>query len=492
MSRMLLVLWILFLYVGLSVCLDNGKPVSCIIHNCIACMSNVDCPSNYLCSTSNSTLINPIGFCYVEPLLAVFSWRKLVGSVLVFVAAIFASGTGGLGSGGLYISILIVVQNLRPAVAIGLTQAALFGSALAGFILFLRTPHPIFPEKCPFDYNTLLLLLPLTIVGSMLGIYVHLTCPTWFVLIFLLIVLIVAAYKSIAVVVARYESDAASITSEDGSVLDSAAVKKSTSYNLLIRATIPEAASERELLKPKSKITPARLRFALPGTTWKIVVICLLFLLAVLLAFLRSGRNGYSSITMQPVCSVYFWYLSLAQIPFYFLVTFIFAAILIREQSKNDTMLAIQDSEMIVTNAKAFLFPLAGLTLGLISSLIGFGGVILITPLFSGLGLHPLVLAGTSALVHLTTTGISLANFEVTGMLVEDYAVWFFVLALIGQFIGHLILYPWVKSLNNPKLVALVVCIIILAAAICLVTVGTIDILEDVRLSHNLTFHWFC
>ena len=210
------------------------------------------------------------------------------------------------------------------------------------------------------------------------------------------------------------------------------------------------------------------------------------------LAFIRSGKEGYSYITHFKVCSNEFWMFTLLPIPVFILITTIIAIMLIREQSRADVAVSIVESELIVNTPRAFLFPLAGLALGIISSLIGFGGVVLITPLFSDLGINPLILAGTSALVHLFSTAIALANLEVIGLILSDYTLWYAVIAFIGQIIGHLFIHPWVKNLQQPRNVAITVCAVVLMSTVVLVTFGVMDILTDFSSQHNLKFQWFC
>jgi len=70
-----------------------------------------------------------------------FLWNDLVGMVIWFLTAGVAMACG-VGGGGIYVPLGILLFQFAPKQASGLSQASIFGASLGGLLLNCRGHHP--------------------------------------------------------------------------------------------------------------------------------------------------------------------------------------------------------------------------------------------------------------------------------------------------------------------------------------------------------------
>lgn len=154
----------------------------------------------------------------------------LIGAVVWFIVAGFSTA-GGIGGGGLYVPLGILLLQFSPKQSSGLSQAAIFGAALGALLLNLNTRHPAtkirsvpgIPDPdhdgsrtimAPFkadelqkytgkfytrpviDYDLTLFLSPMILSGAVLGVMVQKILPNWAYLMIATLVLALTAHKT--------------------------------------------------------------------------------------------------------------------------------------------------------------------------------------------------------------------------------------------------------------------------------------------------------
>lgn len=101
------------------------------------------------------------------------------GLTLALIAAsCFLAAGGGLGGGALLVPIYLVVAKLEAHQAIGLSNLTICAGALASFFINVRRQHPTRPGFI-INWNMVLMLEPLTVLGAMVGGYVNKVQPPW-------------------------------------------------------------------------------------------------------------------------------------------------------------------------------------------------------------------------------------------------------------------------------------------------------------------------
>jgi uncharacterized membrane protein YfcA len=105
------------------------------------------------------------------------------------------SNAGGIGGGGLLIPLLILVLNFYTHEAIPISKLMIFSGAITSFILGFRQKHP-FRESITIDYNIPLLLVPMLLFGTMVGVTLNKITPPWLILVNLTLILVINTYKT--------------------------------------------------------------------------------------------------------------------------------------------------------------------------------------------------------------------------------------------------------------------------------------------------------
>jgi uncharacterized membrane protein YfcA len=156
-----------------------------------------------------------------------FLWNDLFGALVWFFMGGIATACG-VGGGGIYVPLGILLIQFSPKQASGLSQCSIFGATLGGLILNVQDRHPankitdapgVVDEKgrivqgssnTPNDsssetklytrprinYDMTLYLAPIEMAGAVLGVLIQIFLPNWAYLMVAGIVLSVTAYKT--------------------------------------------------------------------------------------------------------------------------------------------------------------------------------------------------------------------------------------------------------------------------------------------------------
>jgi hypothetical protein len=117
------------------------------------------------------------------------------GLIMIVIGSAL-SNAGGIGGGGLLIPILLLVLKFYTHEAIPISKLMIFTGALTSFILGFRQKHPV-RNSITIDYNIPLLLVPMLLFGTMVGVTLNKVTPPWLILISLTAVLIINTYKTL-------------------------------------------------------------------------------------------------------------------------------------------------------------------------------------------------------------------------------------------------------------------------------------------------------
>lgn len=181
-----------------------------------------------------------------------FLWFDIAGTFVWFLTAGIATACG-VGGGGIYVPLGILLLRFPPKNASGLSQASIFGASLGGLIVNIRNRHPDthirdtkgkpsevqsgkitsyeknkgpaeieadrqaylasgdgerkFYTRPVIDYNMALFLAPMEMAGAVLGVIIQRLFPNWLFLIFAAVILGFTAYKTFKKFLAAYKKD---------------------------------------------------------------------------------------------------------------------------------------------------------------------------------------------------------------------------------------------------------------------------------------------
>lgn len=144
------------------------------IHESHACESTTDCLALGLHDTICRSSV------CMEDKLFPLSRTEITGSIGAFIANVLAAGSG-LGGGGLLVPLYILLMGLSSHEAIPLSKATIFGSAIASFIINVRSKHPLSRNRPLIDYETMLMMEPMTLAGTIIGVNMNAVFPEWLI-----------------------------------------------------------------------------------------------------------------------------------------------------------------------------------------------------------------------------------------------------------------------------------------------------------------------
>ncbi|KAL7461966.1 hypothetical protein ACHAXS_002373 [Conticribra weissflogii] len=268
---------------------DGGATFHCPNCNDIQvsdCSSQCD---GYLFGDSNH------GICYDRKLFHVrgnvvgdpenhypFLWIDIAAAIVWFLAAGVATACG-VGGGGIYVPLGILLLRFPPKAASGLSQASIFGASLGGLIVNIRNRHPDefiretkgspleghpgkivpyekdltkaeievdrkryleggdgkrkFYTRPVIDYDMALFLAPMEMAGAVLGVIVQRLFPDWLFLSFAALILAFTSYKTYVKFVTAFRKEKAK--REESKLRESVAETKRTSVSVSVSSSVP-------------------------------------------------------------------------------------------------------------------------------------------------------------------------------------------------------------------------------------------------------------
>eukprot|EP00466_Bigelowiella_natans_P016887 jgi/Bigna1/80325/fgenesh1_pg.70_\ len=128
-------------------------------------------------------------------LLPPLASKETITVALAFLTVFIASGVG-VGGGGILVPLYTLVLGVGRA-AVPLSNATIFGASIVNLVLYGRERHPI-AQRPLVDWDLILAMEPMTIVGALVGSYLNKVLPSWFTSICLTTVLTLTTYRMIA------------------------------------------------------------------------------------------------------------------------------------------------------------------------------------------------------------------------------------------------------------------------------------------------------
>jgi len=117
-----------------------------------------------------------------------------VGTVL---AVALCSG-GGIGGGGILVPLFILLDGLDEHHAVPLSKVVIFGAAFTDFWLYRDLRHPVQKWRSLINYDLAVIMEPLILFGTVVGVLLNVILPTLVIGILLIILLSYTAYRMFA------------------------------------------------------------------------------------------------------------------------------------------------------------------------------------------------------------------------------------------------------------------------------------------------------
>lgn len=128
--------------------------------------------------------------------------------VIITFLTITMSAPAGTGGGGVLVPMYIIVGQFSPHGAIPLSKATIFGGAIANNFFNIRRRHPR-ADRPVIDYHTVVLLEPILLLGTVIGVFTNALSPGWLITIMLVGTLTFVTYRTYQKGQAAYRTETA-------------------------------------------------------------------------------------------------------------------------------------------------------------------------------------------------------------------------------------------------------------------------------------------
>jgi len=144
---------------------------------------------------------------------------SIICGVALFLAGVLCSA-GGIGGGGVYVTVLMVAGQLSPHDAVPLSKAVVFCGSLSSLVLNLRKsllkPADGGQAKTLIDYNICRLVVPSALFGTLLGVLLNSQIAPWVIVAMLVGILVVMTLMSSKEFYKHYTEEGAVSTDSSG------------------------------------------------------------------------------------------------------------------------------------------------------------------------------------------------------------------------------------------------------------------------------------
>eukprot|EP00743_Colponemidia_sp_Colp-15_P007836 GILK01008486.1.p1 GENE.GILK01008486.1~~GILK01008486.1.p1 ORF type:complete len:545 (-),score=85.29 GILK01008486.1:211-1803(-) len=470
------------------------------------------------------------GICTHKGLLP-FTYIDVIGAIISVLGSAF-SNAGGIGGGGIMVPVLILLYAFSPHDAIPLSKVTVFSGAVVRFWLTYKVRHPD-ADKAVTDYDTAMVLEPLVLAGTMIGVVLNRMLPGWIILFLLTVVLLITTWTTVrkslelwAKETASHELSAAlyndkpnstgnkapqfielTETGTDATAFDipTVPIQLTLSQNRAkqMQQSIdtyqpPRSAAERSVSQadpehdsqPLTRMSSEEVERALEDirrrearvVQWdKIGFIFVSYAAVVLASLSRGGHGALSPFGVEP-CGAVYWLITVAFFVFSCVYTWYLVRKVIREHElKVRVRYVFTKGDVIWTFKSAIRYSLLGVVAGIAAGMLGIGGGMILGPMLLEMGMVPQVSAATSSYMVLFTSSSTTFQFLVLGMLRPDYAPLMLAFAFFGAVLGVKTTDTLVAKFRRSSIIVVALAVVIGISAILIPSFGLVNTIADYR-----------
>lgn len=368
-----------------------------------------------------------------------------LGTLLVALGLLVAA-SGGIGGGGILVPLYILVYGFKPKRAIALSNFTILGASIMNMVLNFpkRHPNPRVDRPC-VDWDLVVVMQPLTIAGTLLGAFIGLILPDSIVIILLIILLGFTTYTTLNKGISQYRREtelqetktakdimreALEENEQDEATEEQSGLLSSDETNEEVRASFDRSPMDPELVEiiEREKSSPM----------YKITVLTTMFAGIIILNVLKGGKGGYGS-AIGITCGSFAYWMLTAFIFVWIIGIFIYLRNFLIDEWKIKKRLRyrFEEGDIEWNYENTLYFPAVCTLAGVFAGMFGIGGGIVMGPLMLQMGIHPLVVSATSAVMIFYTAFTGTSAYVAFGTLKWDYAWFLFVVGLLATAIGQ-------------------------------------------------------
>ncbi|XP_028802247.1 sulfite exporter TauE/SafE family protein 3-like isoform X2 [Neltuma alba] len=410
------------------------------------------------------------GYQHVWPEMK-FGWPIIAGTFIASLGGAFGS-VGGVGGGGFFVPMLMLVIGFDPKSATAISKCMITGAGISTVYFNLKLKNPTFDIPL-IDYNIVLLMLPIIMLGITTGVYFSVVFANWMITVLLILIFIGTSIKAFFKGADTWKMET-KVKQESAKLFES-----SETANGLAGYSLLPAGPQKDTKKTQVSI--------IGNIYWKeFGLLCFVWLSYVILQIAK---------TYTATCSVTFWIVNFFQVPVSFGV-YLYQAIglyqgwrAIPSKGEEGTRLPLHHLILAIVCA---------LSAGIIAGLLGVGSGFVMGPLFMELGIAPQVASATATLGMAFSASISVVQYYLLNRFPVPYALYLTTVAAISAYLGQYVIDKLVRLFGRASLIIFVVAFTVFVSAIALGKcparsgVGVSDMIEKIQQNEYMGFDDFC
>eukprot|EP00523_Entomoneis_sp_CCMP467_P018377 CAMPEP_0168814932 /NCGR_PEP_ID=MMETSP0726-20121227/5937_1 /TAXON_ID=265536 /ORGANISM="Amphiprora sp., Strain CCMP467" /LENGTH=472 /DNA_ID=CAMNT_0008867125 /DNA_START=118 /DNA_END=1533 /DNA_ORIENTATION=+ len=404
----------------------------------------------------------------VLPPLFPFDWTDYLGFGVAVAGLVLAAG-GGIGGGGILVPCYILLLEFPVKHAIPLASATVLGGAVANNVLNWPKRHPLHQERSCVDWDLILMMEPMTMAGALVGASLNEFLPDSVLILLLLALLGLTAYKTLQKATKMYlkESEAIQLKQQQSATGESSdealPLKEAIAMGSEENHYNTDSAESSETTANESSPAATHLEVmdrqeTMSASSWaqqKILIdvskLAILFIVTTYLNLMKGGTGEGGGLFGLKDCGTgCFWFTEISILALIVLFTVHARSTILRRLQEG----RLVTSDIAWDESNTVTYSLLAIVAGLVAGMFGIGGGIVKGPLMLALGVHPAVASATSAAMIFFTASTSTASYSVFGLLVYDYAAFCFVVGLFSTFFGQIAMSQLMKKYNRNSYIA--------------------------------------
>ncbi|KAG8463396.1 hypothetical protein KFE25_004907 [Diacronema lutheri] len=136
-----------------------------------------------------------------------FHEADMLCTLAIFVAVIMASAAG-IGGGAVLVPMFTMIGGFTEHEAIPLSIATIFGGSTFSVLFnFAWMPHPLRPHRHVIAYDAAVILMPMTLAGVSVGVYLNKVFPNWLIMVLLVLLCIYTGRRTLTQALRAYSKE---------------------------------------------------------------------------------------------------------------------------------------------------------------------------------------------------------------------------------------------------------------------------------------------
>mmetsp|Transcript_46071 Transcript_46071/g.106374 ORF Transcript_46071/g.106374 Transcript_46071/m.106374 type:complete len:463 (+) Transcript_46071:45-1433(+) len=354
-------------------------------------------------------------------------YQVYICCVVLFVAGVLCSA-GGIGGGGIYVTVLMVAGSMKVTDAVPLSKSVVFFGSISSLVLNLRKTTSSGGgsqlAKSLIDYNICRLVVPGSLLGTFLGVFLNRHLPSWIILLVLVVVLLFISSSVMSKTWRQYqEENAATVVSANGGV---------------------QAGEEASAALPNSKNSHGRFRSTM--TVGDVVISIFMLVVVIVFGMLRfhAGQCQRAPPEQQAeACNhpAFFW---LGNGTMHKLVTsapqfvrgfcFVFPLLVCASVLSYYTSLLVAFEGWNL--GETLNYSTMAICTGCLAGLVGIGGGLIFSPFFLIMGVDPPVAVASSSTCVIFTSSSTTMQYLLTDRIIISLTIVYGFINLVASYVG--------------------------------------------------------